>query len=207
MIFLVAVSFLSKGANWTGVELDEFMDCPYNLAHNRQTRMLADLTLAGCYTGYNSTEDQLERDRILLQSAKQNLAKMAYFGLTEQQSASQYIFEQTFQLDFANSFDQANATLSAQAIAELTPSQVIQSSFPTFWSSFLVTNHVVNMNPRQLERIRQLNSLDTQLLDFARQLLQQRFEELKRRDPYFRQHWLRILRPFKSETPDDNSVI
>ena len=147
MIFLVSVSFLSKGANWTGVELDEFMDCPYNLAHNRQTRMLADLTLAGCYTGYNSTEDQLERDRILLQSAKQNLAKMAYFGLTEQQSASQYIFEQTFQLDFANSFDQANATLSAQAIAELTPSQVIQSSFPTFWSSFLVTNHVVNMNP------------------------------------------------------------
>lgn len=118
-----------QGSNWTGVELDEFMDCPYNLAHNRQTRMLADLTLAGCYTGFNSTEDQLERDRILLQSAKHNLANMAFFGLTEQQSISQYIFEQTFQLDFANSFDQANATLSAQAIAELTPSQVMSSSF------------------------------------------------------------------------------
>lgn len=113
-----------QGSNWTGVELDEFMNCPYNLAHNRQTRMLADLTLAGCYTGYNSTADQMERDRILLQSAKKNLAEMAYFGLTEQQSVSQYIFEQTFQLDFANSFDQANATLSAQAIAELTSAQV-----------------------------------------------------------------------------------
>lgn len=105
------------------------MNCPYNLAHNRQTRMLADLTLAGCYTGYNSTVDQLERDRILLQSAKQNLASMTYFGLTEQQSASQYIFEQTFQLDFVNSFDQANATLSAQAIAELTPTQVLFYTF------------------------------------------------------------------------------
>lgn len=119
---------LIQGSNWTGVELEEFMNCPYNLAHNRQTRMLADLTLAGCYTGYNSTADQLERDRILLQSAKQNLASMAYFGLTEQQAISQYIFEQTFRLDFANSFDQANATLSAQAIAELTPAQVLHSS-------------------------------------------------------------------------------
>jgi hypothetical protein len=86
--------------------------------------MLADLTLAGCYTGYNTTTDQLQRDRILLQSAKQNLARMAYFGLTEQQAVSQYIFEQTFHLDFENPFDQANATLSAQAIAELTPAQV-----------------------------------------------------------------------------------
>jgi hypothetical protein len=86
--------------------------------------MLADLTLAGCYTGYNTTADQLERDRILLQSAKQNLASMAYFGLTEQQAVSQYIFERTFHLDFENNFDQANATLSAQAIAELTPAQV-----------------------------------------------------------------------------------
>nr|CAG4647425.1 EOG090X0E58 [Megafenestra aurita]SVE92667.1 EOG090X0E58 [Megafenestra aurita] len=170
-----------KGSNWTGVELDEFMNCPYNLAHNRQTRMLADLTLAGCYTGYNSTADQMERDRILLQSAKKNLAEMAYFGLTEQQSVSQYIFEQTFQLDFANSFDQANATLSAQAIAELTSAQI--------------------------EQVRQLNSLDAELLDFARKLLQERFELLKRRDPYFRQHWLRVVRPFKSEATDGNSLV
>ena len=35
--------------DWTGVELDEFMDCPFNLATNRQTRMLADLKLVNCY--------------------------------------------------------------------------------------------------------------------------------------------------------------
>lgn len=116
------IKYFVKGANWTGVELDEFMDCPYNLAHNRQTRMLADLTLAGCY---NSTKDQHERDRILLQSAKQNLARMAFVGLTEQQSRSQYIFERTFQMNFTHSFEQANSTLSIHAMAELSPAQVI----------------------------------------------------------------------------------
>lgn len=104
------------------------MNCSHNLAHNRQTRMLADLTLAGCYTGYNTTKDRHERDRILLQSAKHNLAKMAFVGLTEQQSMSQYVFEQTFQLNFTHSFDQANSTLSVQAMAELTPTQVTHFS-------------------------------------------------------------------------------
>lgn len=97
------------------------MSCPFNLAHNRQTRMLADLTLAGCY---NSTKDEAKRDRILLQSAKRNLARMAFVGLTEHQSMSQYIFERTFHLNFTHSFDQANSTVSIQAMAELTPPQV-----------------------------------------------------------------------------------
>lgn len=59
----------------------------------------------------------------------------------------------------------------------------------------------------QIEQVRQLNSLDAELLDFARKLLQERFELLKRRDPYFRQHWLRVVRPFKSEATDGNSLV
>lgn len=153
--------------------------------------MLADLTLAGCYTGYNTTADQLERDRILLQSAKQNLASMAYFGLTEEQATSQYIFERTFHLDFANPFDQANATLSAQAIAELTPAQVKTSYWPS--ASYNTNNYL------QIERVRQLNSLDNELLEFARHLLQERFKMLKRRDPHFRRNWFRVIHPHKSE--------
>jgi hypothetical protein len=44
----------------------------YFLAANRQTRMLADLALVNCYnkTGMSAKE----RDRILLSSAKRNLA-------------------------------------------------------------------------------------------------------------------------------------
>lgn len=53
-------AFPWQGANWTGVEIDEFLDCEWNLAHNRQTRMLADLSLVGCY---NSSLEPAERDR------------------------------------------------------------------------------------------------------------------------------------------------
>ena len=87
--------------------------------------MLADLTLAGCYNSTVTTDQHsAERDRIMLESAKQNLARMAFFGLTEQQAISQYVFERTLGLEFANSFEQNNATLSTQAMAELTPFQV-----------------------------------------------------------------------------------
>lgn len=71
------------GDNWLGVQLDQFANCESNLATNRQTRMMSDLALIGCYN--RSSMPQLERDRIMLASAKRNLAAMAYFGLTEYQ--------------------------------------------------------------------------------------------------------------------------
>ena len=44
--------------NWINVSLDTFLDCDQNLAFNRQTRMLADLNLVGCYQNiFNSTHD------------------------------------------------------------------------------------------------------------------------------------------------------
>jgi len=59
----------------------------------------------------------------------------------------------------------------------------------------------------QIERVRQLNSLDEELLEFARKLLQERFQLLKRRDPHFRQNWLRMVHPLKSERIDGNSLV
>lgn len=69
-----------------GVSLEEFTSCDSNLATNRQTRMLSDLALIGCYN--KSSMPAHERDRIMLASAKRNLAAMSYFGLTEYQKAS-----------------------------------------------------------------------------------------------------------------------
>ncbi|KAI3365802.1 hypothetical protein L3Q82_000802 [Scortum barcoo] len=60
-----------SGEDWTGVPLADFMSCPSNLANNRQVRMLADLSLVGCYN--MSTVSELERGRVLLASAKANL--------------------------------------------------------------------------------------------------------------------------------------
>lgn len=71
------------GETWINVSLDEFTSCPTNLASNRQTRMLADLALVGCYN--RSAMSPTERDRVMLASAKRNLAAMSYFGLTEHQ--------------------------------------------------------------------------------------------------------------------------
>ena len=61
------------------------MACSHNLASNRQTRMLADLSLVGCY---NSSLSNAEKDRIMLASAKHNLQFMPFFMLTEYQKVS-----------------------------------------------------------------------------------------------------------------------
>lgn len=145
-------------SSWYGVKLDDFADCTSNLAANRQTRMLADLELVGCYN--RTYMPQTERDRVLLASAKRNLASMAYFGLTEFQKISQYIFEETFNLRFAIPFEQNNATVSSLTMSTL--------------------------NTEQAAKISHLNSLDIELYSFAKKLLFQRFEKLRSRDSDFK---------------------
>lgn len=86
-----------NGENWLGVKLEEFADCDSNLAANRQTRMLADLALVGCYNTTYIPRD--ERDRIMLASAKRNLAAMAYFGLTEFQKVTYFEFRHCMKSD------------------------------------------------------------------------------------------------------------
>lgn len=158
---------LFLGDNWIDVTLDEFADCDSNLAANRMTRMLADLALVNCYN--KTSMPKHERNRQLLASAKRNLAgifvlsriflsfsnvcnfilpAMSFFGLTEFQKISQYIFEETFNLRFAIPFEQHNSTLSMQAFESLTPFQK--------------------------KKIKDINALDIELYDFAKQLMFQR---------------------------------
>lgn len=125
------------------MELDDFAGCESNLAVNRQTRMLSDLALVGCYNKTYMTA--AERDRVMLASAKRNLAGMAYFGLTEYQKMSQYIFEETFNLRFAIPFEQHNSTVSTATM----------SGLPV----------------EKRRRIEQLNALDIELYEFAKRML------------------------------------
>lgn len=153
-----------NGVSWRGVTLDEFAACPHNLAANRQTRMMADLALVGCYnTSYMSAT---ERNRVMLASAKRNLAAMAFFALTEYQKVGQYVFEETFNLRFAVPFEQHNATLSSVTLSML--------------------------RPDQLETIRRLNALDIELYEFARNLMYKRFEKLRSRDPQFSERFAHL---------------
>ncbi|XP_076337695.1 heparan-sulfate 6-O-sulfotransferase 2-like [Tachypleus tridentatus] len=150
-----------RGDDWRGVTLEEFMNCPHNLAVNRQTRMLADLTLVGCYN--NSVMSHRARDLLMLASAKENLKKMSYFGLCEYQKISQYLFESTFNLHFFQPFEQFNETHSS-----------------------LIMNEI---DIRDLRKIRELNHLDSELYKYAKELLLARFERLKEEDPDFQEHF------------------
>jgi heparan sulfate 6-O-sulfotransferase HS6ST1 len=143
------------------VTLDDFLACPHNLAANRQTRMMADLALVGCYNRSYMPEEQ--RNTVLLSSAKRNLAAMAFFGLTELQKMSQYVFEETFNLRFAVPFEQHNLTVSSATLSSLTGSQ--------------------------LKTVQQVNALDIELYDFAKRLMYNRFERLRDRDSQFQEHY------------------
>lgn len=73
--------------------------------------MLADLSLVGCYN--MSTVPEKKRAQLLLDSAKKNLRDMAFFGLTEYQRKTQFLFERTFRLRFIRPFMQYNSTRAA----------------------------------------------------------------------------------------------
>ena len=153
-----------KDDDWSGVSLTEFMNCPHNLAVNRQTRMMADLELVNCYNTSTSMMDPVKRDKIMLESAKANLINMAYFGLTELQEMSQYLFEETFNLRFKTDFDQLNKsdTHSGHSMDKL--------------------------EDEVIDRIMNLNHLDLELYKFAKQLLEERFEAMKEGDESFEEH-------------------
>ncbi|XP_062831629.1 heparan-sulfate 6-O-sulfotransferase 3 [Anolis carolinensis] len=137
------------GDDWSGVSLQEFMSCSHNLANNRQVRMLADLSLVGCYNLTFMNES--ERNTILLQSAKNNLKNMAFFGLTEFQRKAQYLFERTFNLEFISPFTQYNITRASN----------------------------VDISDSVRKCIEELNFLDMQLYEYAKDLFLQRFQYAK----------------------------
>jgi len=134
--------------NWANVSLSAFLACDHNLAFNRQTRMLADLTQIGCYANiFNLTDTHL--DRVMLDSAKGNLSRMRWFGLVEFQQASQYLFEGAFEpLHFIAPFSR--------------------------WNSTNGENELRQLKPEILALIKRRNHLDIELYKYARDLFFQR---------------------------------
>ncbi|XP_038604082.1 heparan-sulfate 6-O-sulfotransferase 2 isoform X1 [Tachyglossus aculeatus] len=140
------------GDDWSGCSLKEFMDCPYNLANNRQVRMLSDLSLVGCYNLSVMAEEQ--RNKVLLDSAKENLKRMAFFGLTEFQRKTQYLFEKTFSMNFISPFTQYNSTRASS----------------------------VEIDEQTQKHIETLNFLDMELYDYAKDLFLQRYQYMRQKE-------------------------
>lgn len=105
---LKEVPFCYESENWQGVTLNEFLKCPFNLANNRQTRMLANLSKVNCYNSTGMSEE--ERNAMMLESAKENLRNLSFFGLTEYQVETQKLFEHVFHIQFIKDFYQLNET-------------------------------------------------------------------------------------------------
>ncbi|MED6263562.1 Heparan-sulfate 6-O-sulfotransferase 1-B [Characodon lateralis] len=123
--------------------------------------MLADLSLVGCYN--MSTVPEKKRAQLLLESAKKNLRDMAFFGLTEYQRKTQFLFERTFRLRFIRPFMQYNSTRAAG----------------------------VDLDNATVQHIEELNELDMDLYDYARDLFQQRYQftrQQERRQQRIRNH-------------------
>ncbi len=134
-----------KGVSWAGVSLDEFLSCPFNLAYNRQTRMLADLSKVGCYSSLSDAETKAK----MLESAKENLRRFAFFGLTENQLDTQVLFEDTFKLKFKEDFVQRNDTNASKIKEE-------------------------DLTVEQIQLIRDINAEDFLLYDYAQELFKER---------------------------------
>jgi len=92
---------------WKDVELEEYVDCLDNPGFNRLTKHLGDLDEVGCFETISTTDpnnDGYQNQMVkLLKSAKKNLNdKIAYFSLNDEQRLSQWLFEQTFGMEFGN---------------------------------------------------------------------------------------------------------
>lgn len=86
--------------SWKGVKMDEFLACPHNLATNRMARMLADLNKSECYRNFLSRKAMLFRAVKWVESAKENLQLMEYFGLMEDEWGSDRLFSSVFKMTF-----------------------------------------------------------------------------------------------------------
>lgn len=150
-----------SSSDWTNATWQEFLSCEYNLANNRMTRMLANYNLLGCrilkcwtHDGKCNEEEKRMQEKRLLESAKQTLLSMSFFGLTENQSLSQYLFEKTFKgvMRFTKKVD--------DPVNEYENSEEMKS----------------------LDVIRRNNHLDIQLYEFARDLFFKRINYFKEKD-------------------------
>ena len=128
----------------------EFASCPGNKANNRQTRMLANLTDLHCDEVNSTTYMKIQSN--MLQSAKANLLKLAFFGLTDYQKETQLLFEETFQIHFRVQFEQHTGISEKQ---------------------------VHNLTQEQIRKIYDLNQLDVDLYQLGKSVFFRRIKEME----------------------------
>lgn len=133
--------------SWRGVSLDQFMECKWNLAGNRQTWLLAqyDSTFSMCQYLNSSGSVNETLDQELLSRAINGLHSLSFFGLTEYQIESKKLFEKQFD----NKFEFSTNTAKFNTATERTLKGLDQAT---------------------TSRINELNYLDIKLYEYAKGL-------------------------------------
>ncbi|XP_063713921.1 heparan-sulfate 6-O-sulfotransferase 2-like [Symsagittifera roscoffensis] len=154
-----------EGEEWSGVSLDEFISYRWNLAFNRQTRMLADLSLVNCYEfityQYNTTNlnslSSPDRERLkvlehtMLESSKSNLKRLAFLAILGRSSESHSLISASLGLHFHEG-----------AFGTRTPK-----------------SGIVQLEDGVRKRILMLNYLDSELFNFATAIFNERLKLLE----------------------------
>ena len=135
---------------WPNLTFSGFVSCESNWGNNRQTMMLADLEVVGCFQRHNVSEEV--RKKILLETAIKNLKSFSFFGITEYISASFDLFEKQFGMKFPGK------------------PRVKHTNSGT------ILPYILNNAPL-LNNILRLNDLDMKLYDFALDLFLERAQK------------------------------
>ncbi|KAK4473231.1 hypothetical protein MN116_004404 [Schistosoma mekongi] len=149
---------------WSNLSLKSFINCPYNLANNRQTRMLANLSNLQCYKHLTNWSQPLNItvfnslpliQLTLLNSAKYNLINVIYcYGLSEYLIYSQYILQKCLHITFKRAFIEFNKIALIKQRLLTTHATIIHS----------------NLHQSSLDDIENVNRLDIFLYNYAKRL-------------------------------------
>ena len=139
-----------NGVVWKNVSFKEFLSCSSNWANNRQTFMLADLDKVYCL---NSTAMIVEeRERILLETAKESLKRLSFFAVSEYMVESGMLFEHRFNVKLGGPIKQ-------KQLQHLHSSSLLYE----IWTNTTLFNTIVSNN-----------KLDMQLYQYALNLFNNR---------------------------------
>ena len=133
-----------KESELPDLKVENFLNCPYNYAFNRQTWMLSDVSKVGC--NFSEIMSNKQKKEKLLNLAKKNINSIAFFGLLEYPAESQYLFEKTFNLKFNIPFQKWDTGFASE-----------------FLKNFSITAEVYT-------KVAQANELDQKLYKYAKNI-------------------------------------
>jgi heparan sulfate 6-O-sulfotransferase HS6ST2 len=139
-------------SNLESATIEKFLLCKSNAADNRQTRHLADYDQKN---HNNCSLFQKENSQLLLKNAKNVLDGLSFFALTEYEELSHKLFEKTF-------------------------GNVFKFNYTVAYSKYkyVTANLVKSLNVTILDKIKEANSLDIELYDYAKTLFFKRVQYL-----------------------------